>query len=74
MNDITKWVCEWLAAHYRKDCRCNFYWRVPDGQWSWQQHVNPNESHWYMVITAGNSAYEFSLKSEHVRFHAEGKR
>lgn len=75
MNDITKWICEWLAAHYRPDSRSYFYWRFPDNQWSWSQHTDTNTSnHNYMVITAGDAEYEFSIKAGHIRFHAEGKK
>lgn len=75
MNDITKWICEWLAVHYRKETRCYFYWRYPDNQWSWAQQVNLNRPNYeYMIITAGDSAYEFDIQSGHIRFYAEGKR
>ena len=74
MKDITNWICEWLAAHYRADSRRHFYWRFPDNQWSWAQHTHLNRPDYnYMVITAGDSAYEFRLQSGHFRFHAEGK-
>lgn len=72
MNDITKWICEWLAAHYRKNAQYNFYWKMDD-KWSWAQHVGVHTPNYnYMIISAGNGKYEFSIKSGYIRFHAEG--
>lgn len=74
MDNITKWICEWLIDHYRKNTRCNFYWRFPDGQWTWQDVDMNTSSDDYMAVTAGDSEYAFSIKFKHIYFFTNGKK
>lgn len=73
-DEVLQHICKWFIDYYRKDSRCYFYWRFPDNQWSWSQHIGLNTSnHCYMEITAGTDVYELSIHTNEFKFFTEGK-
>lgn len=73
-DEVLQHICKWFADYYRGDPRAYFYWRYPDDQWSWSQHIDTNTpNHCYMRITAGTTVYELSIHTNEFKFFAEGK-
>lgn len=73
-DEVLQHICKWFADYYREDPRCYFYWRFPDNQWSWSQHIGLNTpNHNYMAITAGTTVYELSIHTNEFKFFTEGK-
>ena len=74
-EEVLQHICKWFVDYYRKYPDRNFYWRFPDNQWSWLQHINLNTlQHSYMVITAGTEVYELSIHTDEFKFFTEGKK
>lgn len=71
MDNITKWICEWLIDHYRKNTRYDFSRNSLGKPFAW---VTSNQYRDHIIIIAGDAGYEFSIKFKHTQFFTNGKR